>query len=142
VNTFALRVMQKRRSRGLSQHDLANLAGTTTQIVSDIESGNIPATLNLAIRLAVALEESLDYLTGIKEETMSNFHQLSFWRWNDNVVLDFEDYLHGQDKRLEIDRHGQASLAEYNEKREFLGMRPVNLYDELIKLLYELEERE
>ena len=51
-----------RVEKGLSQEELAELAGATRQTIGLIEKGKYNPSLNLCIRIARALDRTLDQL--------------------------------------------------------------------------------
>ena len=51
-----------RVEKGLSQQDLADIVGATRQTVGLIESGKYNPSLNLCIKIARALDKTLDQL--------------------------------------------------------------------------------
>ena len=58
------RVQSQRKGFGISQTELAKMVGTTPSQISVIESNKSRPSLKTAIRLARALDTSLDFLTG------------------------------------------------------------------------------
>ncbi len=62
--SFGQRLMEVRKKRGLSQEDLAALVGTKGPAIGRYERGKANPTIEVAIRLADALDISLDYLVG------------------------------------------------------------------------------
>ena len=58
------RVHRRRKMYGISQTRLAKMVGTTPSQISVIESNKSRPSLKTAIRIARALDTSLDYLTG------------------------------------------------------------------------------
>ena len=77
---------------------------------------------------------------------MSNFHKLEFYKMykmtGTPIVLSFEDSISGEDMHFEIDKSGRTTRRKYYSDGDFAGLQPVNLYDELVKLLNRLEEQE
>jgi y4mF family transcriptional regulator len=59
IRDLAAAVRGRRQKRGLSQADVARLAGVSRQWVSEFESGKPTAELRLVIRLLDALQLSL-----------------------------------------------------------------------------------
>ena len=51
-----------RIEKSLTQQELAEMAGATRQTIGLIEKGNYNPTLNLCIRIAKALDKTLDQL--------------------------------------------------------------------------------
>jgi len=64
TNPFCRRLLQAREARALSQEQLATQAGIPTSSLIQIESGAESPNLDVAIKLARALNVSLDTLTG------------------------------------------------------------------------------
>ena len=62
--SFAKRLTEARKEKGLSQDDLATLIGTKGPAVGRYERGATKPTIEVASRLADALGVSLDYLVG------------------------------------------------------------------------------
>jgi len=59
VSVFAERLRQLRRSRGMTQRDLARLAHITESYLSRLENGLIAPGIDLAARIAAALGSPL-----------------------------------------------------------------------------------
>jgi putative transcriptional regulator len=57
-----MRLRLARVEKMMSQQDLADKAGATRQTIGLIEKGNYNPTLNLCIRIAKALDRTLDQL--------------------------------------------------------------------------------
>src|SRR3712207_2512618 len=53
---IAERVSEERRARGLSQHELASLTGTTQSAIARLESGARPPRIDTLLRIAEALD--------------------------------------------------------------------------------------
>jgi transcriptional regulator with XRE-family HTH domain len=56
---IAGQVADRRRARGLSQADLAELVGTTQSAIARLESGGRPPRIDTLLRIANALEADL-----------------------------------------------------------------------------------
>ena len=56
---IAEQVAEQRRARGLSQHELAELTGTTQSAIARLESGGRPPRIDTLLRIANALDCSL-----------------------------------------------------------------------------------
>ena len=72
---FGDRVMQSRKEKGLSREDLAKKIGTSGPIVGRYERGDMMPSVEIATKIAEALEVSLDFLVGnssliVKDKTM------------------------------------------------------------------------
>jgi transcriptional regulator with XRE-family HTH domain len=64
MQTFGKRMQYARRLRGLSQAELARRLGMPRQQVNNYEKDRFDPSLEVAKRIADALEVSLDALTG------------------------------------------------------------------------------
>src|SRR3712207_6022190 len=53
---IAAQVVEQRRARGLSQHELAELCGTTQSAIARLESGGRPPRIDTLLRIAAALD--------------------------------------------------------------------------------------
>lgn len=53
------RIQQYRKSRGLTQHELARKVGISRQTLAGIEKGTVSPTLHLMIQIALALGVAL-----------------------------------------------------------------------------------
>lgn len=56
------RIRERRRFLKLSQENLANEVGVSSSFISDIENGRRKMSLETIIKIAIALDTSLDYL--------------------------------------------------------------------------------
>ena len=65
---LAERIKRARETIGLSQSQVAKELGITQPAYSYIENGDKNPSLPVAKKLAIVLNTSLDYLTGIKED--------------------------------------------------------------------------
>lgn len=68
-STFGERLFALRKQHGWSQRDLAGRIGTSAPIVGRYERGEIAPSVEVAAKLAGALGASLDYLTGLSEQS-------------------------------------------------------------------------
>ncbi len=64
-DTFAKRLMAVRKEKGISQKNLADMAGTSTQSMNQYELDRRIPQVNVAAEIAKSLGVSLDYLCGI-----------------------------------------------------------------------------
>jgi len=62
MNQGLLNMKLARVAKGFSQQQLADLAGVTRQTIGLIEKGNYNPSLRLCIRIAKALDKTLDEL--------------------------------------------------------------------------------
>ena len=72
---FGNRVMQARKEKGFSRDELAKLIGTSGPIVGRYKRGDMMPSVEIATKIADALEVSLDFLVGkssmtVKDESM------------------------------------------------------------------------
>lgn len=61
---FGDRVMQARKEKGLSREDLADKIGTSGPIIGRYERGDMMPSVEIATKIAEALDVSLDFLVG------------------------------------------------------------------------------
>jgi transcriptional regulator with XRE-family HTH domain len=66
--TLGQRIAHIRKKRGLTQKELAEKIGITRSRLSNYEIDRIHLYDELLIRFALALDVSLDYLTGLKDK--------------------------------------------------------------------------
>jgi ribosome-binding protein aMBF1 (putative translation factor) len=69
---FGNRVMQARKEKGLSREELANLIGTSGPIIGRYERGDMMPSVEIATKIADALEVSLDFLVGKSTQTVKD----------------------------------------------------------------------
>lgn len=64
VNYWSIgdRIRERRKFLGFSQENLANEIGVSASFISDIENGRRKMSLETMIKIAIALDTSLDYL--------------------------------------------------------------------------------
>lgn len=72
---FGNRVIQARKEKGLSREELAKMIGTSGPIIGRYERGDMMPSVEIATKIADALEVSLDFLVGkssltVKDESM------------------------------------------------------------------------
>ena len=67
VYDFGLRLQKLRKNRGMTQAELADRLGVSKGTIYRYERNLQDPSLQIAIRLAVLLRTSLDYLTGIDD---------------------------------------------------------------------------
>jgi len=61
---FGDRVTQARKEKSLSREELAEMIGTSAPIVGRYERGDMMPSVEIATKIAEALEVSLDFLVG------------------------------------------------------------------------------
>lgn len=64
MNTFASRLRELRKERGLTQKQLAEQSGTSIRGIQNYELGERSPAFDVLISLADFFDVSLDYLTG------------------------------------------------------------------------------
>ncbi|AWM14178.1 XRE family transcriptional regulator [Flavobacterium sediminis] len=57
-------IMLIRKKKGLSQADLGKLIGTSGDVIGRYERSNLTPSIDVVIKIADALEVSIDYLAG------------------------------------------------------------------------------
>jgi transcriptional regulator with XRE-family HTH domain len=75
-NTFGERLFALRKQRAWSQRELAERIGTSAPIIGRYERGEIAPSIEVAAKLAEALDASLDYLAGLSEQAQLNSQML------------------------------------------------------------------
>ncbi|SER86343.1 helix-turn-helix domain-containing protein [Giesbergeria anulus] len=65
---FALVLRQERLNRGLTQSDLASLAGVTSRYIRNLEAGRSSPTLDTLFGLACALDTKAHHIVANVEE--------------------------------------------------------------------------
>lgn len=68
---FSNKVAQLRKDKKLSRDELGKAVGTSGAIIGRYERGEITPSVEVAARIAEALEVSLDYLSGISEQELN-----------------------------------------------------------------------
>jgi len=61
---FEDRIIEARKQKGISREELANKIGTSSPIVGRYERGDMKPSIEIATKIANALDVSLDYLVG------------------------------------------------------------------------------
>lgn len=75
------RITRIRKSRGITQQQLADKIGITQTLISDYETGRVRLFDEMVIRVALALSVSTDTLLGIKKEKSQNHeHSLRIFK--------------------------------------------------------------
>lgn len=68
---FGERLALARKKKGLSQEELAKKLGAHAPIIGRYERDEVKPSIEVAARIAEALEVSLDYLSGISEQELN-----------------------------------------------------------------------
>ena len=66
-NKFAERLKESRILNGMSQDQLAKLIGVTQRAISNWEMGIRQPDFDMLIKIAIALDETTDYLLGLTD---------------------------------------------------------------------------
>ena len=90
--SFGKKLMEARKNKGMSQEDLANLIGTKGPAIGRYERGVANPTIEVATKLANALNVSLDYLVGkvdteMDEATLKRIRDISVLPEDDRNFL-------------------------------------------------------
>jgi len=107
---FGNRVMQARKEKELSREDLAKMIGTSGPIVGRYERGDMMPSVEIATKIANALEISLDYLVGKSSMTVKDKSMLE--RLEDIAALP-------KPKRLELFNVLDAYIRDFKTSRSY-----------------------
>ena len=69
---FGNKMMSARKQQGLSREALGQQIGTSGAIIGRYERGDMKPSIEIAAKIAQALEVSLDYLVGITSEQLKD----------------------------------------------------------------------
>jgi len=69
---FGNRMTQVRKEKGFSRDDLGKVIGTSGAIIGRYERGDMKPSIEIATKIAQALEVSLDYLVGNASLTLKD----------------------------------------------------------------------
>lgn len=75
-NTFGKRTIMVRGTRNMSQTELAKRSGATPSRINRLEAGHNEPSLRTAIKIADALDVSLDFLSGRSEGSPEMAHKM------------------------------------------------------------------
>ncbi len=89
--TFGEQLIDIRKKKGLSQSDLGKLVGIDKRIISRYETNKTAPSIDVAKKLADALDISLDYLTGSNKSLFIDDPEMT------NILRDY-DTLNEDDK--------------------------------------------
>jgi len=107
---FGDRMMQARKEKGLSREELAKMIGTSGPIVGRYERGDMMPSVEIATKIADALEVSLDFLVGKASLVVKDTNIL--YRMEDIAKLP-------ADKRTELFNVLDAYLRDYKTSRAY-----------------------
>lgn len=95
--TLGQQVTAMRKKKGLSQADLGKAVGTSGDIIGRYERDEVKPSIEVAVKIADALDISLDYLVGktkmeLDADAMRRFEDISaLSQENKNFVLNMID---------------------------------------------------
>lgn len=89
--TFGVQVMNVRKRKGISQGDLGKQVGTSGDIIGKYERDEVKPSIEVASKIADALEVSLDYLVG---KTNVEIDAKTLRRLQDIQLLNDQDKAH------------------------------------------------
>lgn len=70
--SFGEKIIEARKSKNLSQEDLGRLTGIDKRIISRYETNKTAPSIDVAKKIAEALQVSLDYLTELNNSLFIN----------------------------------------------------------------------
>ena len=90
--TFGEQIMNLRKRKGISQGEFGKLVGTSGDIIGKYERGEVKPSIEVASKIADALEVSLDYLVGkitleIDAKTLSRLQDIQLLNEQDKVHI-------------------------------------------------------
>lgn len=69
---FGTKVAQLRKEKGLSRDELGEKVGTSGAIIGRYERGDMKPSIEIAAKIAEALDVSLDFLMGLSSELVKD----------------------------------------------------------------------
>jgi transcriptional regulator with XRE-family HTH domain len=87
--SFGARIIEIRKEKGMSQDQLAKALGATPTTVGRYERDEVKPSIEMAVKIAEALDVSLDYLTGRSKNDLKDKKMLE--RFNEILGLMPED---------------------------------------------------
>jgi transcriptional regulator with XRE-family HTH domain len=87
--SFGARIIEIRKEKGMSQDQLAKALGATPTTVGRYERDEVKPSIEMAVKIAEALDVSLDYLTGRSRNDLKDKKMLE--RFNEILGLMPED---------------------------------------------------
>jgi len=70
--SFGKRITEVRKEKNMSQDQLAKTLGTTTTTIGRYERDEVKPSIDVAVKIAEALEVSLDYLAELSENDLKD----------------------------------------------------------------------
>lgn len=107
---FGNRVTQARKEKELSREELAKMIGTSGPIIGRYERGDMMPSVEIATKIADALEVSLDFLVGKSSLTVKDESMLE--RLEDIAALP-------QTKRLELFNVLDAYIRDFKTSKAY-----------------------
>lgn len=107
---FGNKVMQARKEKDLSREELAKLIGTSGPIIGRYERGDMMPSVEIATKIADALEVSLDFLVGKSTQTVKDKSMLA--RLEDIATLP-------KTKRLELFNVLDAYIRDFKTSKSY-----------------------
>jgi ribosome-binding protein aMBF1 (putative translation factor) len=107
---FGTKMMSARKQQGLSREGLGQQIGTSGAIIGRYERGDMKPSIEIAAKIAQALEVSLDYLVGITSEQLKD--QTMLRRLDDLRQLD-------EDKQRTLFDLMDTYIRDYKTRKAF-----------------------
>ncbi len=107
---FGNRVMQARKEKDYSREELAKMIGTSGPIIGRYERGDMMPSVEIATKIADALEVSLDFLVGKSSLTVKDDSMLE--RLEDIAALP-------QSKRSELFNVLDAYIRDFKTSKAY-----------------------
>ena len=109
---FGDKIGQLRKEKGLSREELGKIVGTSAAIIGRYERGDMKPSIEIATKIAKALEVSLDYLVGNSTEIVKDKKVLK--RLESIATMPDE-------KKTELFNVIDAYLRDYKAKQAYAG---------------------
>ncbi len=90
--SFGQRIIQVRKEKNISQEELAKKLQATATTIGRYERDEVKPSIDVAVRIAEALEVSLDYLTGVSKSELKDKKMIE--RINSLISLPDKDREH------------------------------------------------
>ncbi len=90
--SFGQRIIQVRKEKNISQDELAKKLQATATTIGRYERDEVKPSIEVAVRIAEALEVSLDYLTGVSKNELKDKKMID--RINSLLTLPEKDREH------------------------------------------------
>ncbi len=102
-STVGKRIKEKRKQKHYSQYKLADITGLSSKYISEIELGKKEGRLDIYVRIAEALNVSLDEFVAdsvsadsVIFENKFNVLYKSFGKTRKEMLLNYMDFLYGK----------------------------------------------